>query len=85
MPYPPHPGYPYPQQLADQQLAKTLVMWSHILGWGGVAVMFLGAGFAGLAFRSATAASMVAGFGLVAAIVGAVLGQIGRAKQGRVI
>jgi hypothetical protein len=75
----------HPAQIKEQEDAKTLVMWSQILGWGGVGVMFVGAGVVGVLVSSATAASVVAGLGLVMAIIGAVIGQVGRAKQGRVI
>jgi hypothetical protein len=59
-------------------------MWSHILGWGGLGVLVMGT-IAAAALFGAAAAGGTAVVGIVAAIVGGILGQIGRAMQGRVI
>ena len=73
-----------PEQLQREATARTLVMWSHILGWGGLALLILGSIAAAMLF-GATAAGGTAVVGVGAAIVGGVLGQIGRGMQGRVI
>lgn len=78
------PPAPSAEQLQRAATARTLVMWSHILGWGGLVVLFVGAIVGGMLFGVA-GASGAAGLGLVCAVVGGVLGQIGRGMQGRVI
>jgi hypothetical protein len=65
--------------------AKRLVMYSHIFGWGGLGVLLFFAPALGITTRSGTLATIVAAVGLLATITGAVLGQVGRALQGRVI
>jgi hypothetical protein len=56
--------------------AKTLVLTSHIMGYGGLLLMIVGVvvGF-----------WVLAGSGVLSAIIGAILGQVGRGMQGRVI
>lgn len=73
------------QHLQKQQTAAKLVMWSHILGWGGLAFVFVGAIGLGILFQSPAAAGVGAGIGMLSAVVGAVIGQVGRAMQGRAI
>lgn len=79
---------PPPTRPEDPRAAK-LVMWSHVLGWGGLALLVVGAFVAGLAHRNdrdqAVFGMVMLGVGLVSAIVGAIIGQIGRGMQGRVI
>ncbi|HEU0034005.1 MAG TPA: hypothetical protein VFQ53_25435 [Kofleriaceae bacterium] len=74
-----------PQAAAEQEKAKKLVNLSHGLGWGGIGLLFVGAPAAGIALHSGVLAAVFAGLGLVSALVGAIVGQIGRAMQGRVI
>ena len=57
--------------------AKTLVLTSHIMGYGGLLLMIVGV-VVGLGFE-------LAGIGVLSAIIGAILGQVGRGMQGRVI
>jgi len=62
--------------------AKKLVTISHALGWGGIGVAFLiGPILAGAVNVPLGVAFIV--LGAICAIVGAVLGQVGRAMQGR--
>ncbi len=76
-----------PKQIARQEIARTLVIWSHILGWGGLAALII------LPFLVMVAThgergwpiAVAAGASVVSMIVGATLGQVGRAMQGRVI
>jgi uncharacterized membrane protein len=73
-----------PEQLARQARAKTLVNWSHVLGWGGLGMLLVGTcvtlGIAG------PAVAVVVGFGSgTSMVVGAIIGQIGRGMQGRAI
>lgn len=56
--------------------AKTLVLTSHIMGYGGLLLMIAG-GVVGF--------WVLAGSGVLSAIIGAILGQVGRGMQGRVI
>jgi hypothetical protein len=79
---------PYGQQpdpAATQASAARFVRWSRILGLGGLLLATAGACAAGAAFQSPTLVSVVVVLGFGLAIVGAVLGQIGRAMQGRVL
>jgi hypothetical protein len=64
--------------------AKKLVMWSHILGWGGLGVLIVGS-IAGGVLAGPTGAGVAAGIGLASAVTGAIIGQVGRGMQGRVI
>ncbi len=64
--------------------ARKLVLWSHILGWGGLGVLIVGS-IAGGVLAGPTGAGVGAGIGVVSAVTGAILGQIGRGMQGRVI
>ncbi|HET9623884.1 MAG TPA: hypothetical protein VFP84_21075 [Kofleriaceae bacterium] len=74
-----------------QARARKLVVSSHVLGWGGIAVA-LGGGALMMTMTShhhhhgsGGAGAALLGIGIVLAIVGAVLGQIGRGLQGRAI
>jgi len=81
-PPPPPPAAPVdPQQAAT---ARTLVMWSHILGWPFVGVLILGTP-AAAKLGGGVAGATVAGISVLCIIVGAILGQVGRGMQGRVI
>lgn len=87
-----HPyGSPYgpPMPPPPDPRAETLVRWSRILGWGGAALFLVGPIIAGMARRfegtQVIVGFAICGIGLAAAIGGAVVGQIGRAMQGRVI
>lgn len=66
-------------------LARKLVLWSHVLGWGGIAVLILGFPIGLAACQSPAAGGLLSGLGLVSAVVGAIIGQVGRGMQGRVI
>lgn len=76
--------YGYPQRMDDPR-ARGLIVASNWLGWGGIILLFLGSPAIGFATRTAFAAGVVAAIGIVCAIVGAILGQIGRGMQGRVV
>jgi len=65
--------------------AKRLVTISHILGWGGLGVLFLGSAAIGILTHSGGAAAITAGVGGISAVAGAIVGQVGRGMQGRVI
>ena len=85
--YPPYWGPP--PTPPENPRAKTLIFWSRILGWGGIAIFLFGS-IVGSVVMSAPAhdttvliVSAGGGFGIAA--VGAVIGQVGRAMQGRVI
>lgn len=82
---PSHPQHPHHGQWLQQQAkAKKLVNLSTILGWGGVGfLLVLGPGLA-MAVHVGLGGVMM-GLGFIAAIAGAVVGQVGRAMQGRVI
>jgi len=71
-------------QLEKQRTAQKLVMLSTIFGWGGVGCLLaLGPGVA-IAVNGMLGA-VIMGLGLISAIAGAVIGQVGRGMQGRVI
>jgi len=69
--------------------AVRLVRWSGILGWGGLGLFFVGGGGGLVASRYVMEMGVIPSFaaavGLTATVVGAILGQVGRAMQGRVI
>lgn len=69
----------------ELETARKLVMWSHILGWGGLGLLLVGAAVIGGLTGSITAGFIVAGLGGASAVIGAILGQVGRGLQGRVI
>jgi hypothetical protein len=73
-----------PVDPAKEATAKKLVLASHIMGYGGLVMMFGGAIVAGIALGG-TAAAIVGGIGLLMAIIGAIVGQVGRGMQGRAI
>jgi hypothetical protein len=80
-----HPQHPqHAHWLQQQAKAKKLVNLSTILGWGGVGFLLaLGPGIA-VAVHPGIGGVLM-GLGFLAAIGGAIVGQIGRAMQGRVI
>ena len=85
---PPIPPQPVPAQRIDparERTAKKLVNLSHLLGWGGLVFIFVGPLGAGLLLESGVAAGVAAVIGLVSAVAGAIVGQVGRGMQGRVI
>jgi hypothetical protein len=75
---------PSPEQLARQARARKLVNWSHVLGWGGLCVLPFGMGLAVAAAGPAVGGVVGVISGMIV-VVGAVLGQVGRGMQGRVI
>jgi hypothetical protein len=75
---------PSPDQLARQARAQTLVTWSHLLGWGGLVVLFVGTGIAGVAAGPA-AGAVVGILSGISVVVGGIIGQVGRGMQGRAI
>ena len=89
-PAPARPKAPAPREktkleLEKEQQAKTLVMWSHILGWGGLGLMVLSVVLFVTLRGGAEIAGYVVGFGFVSALVGGIIGQVGRGMQGRAI
>jgi hypothetical protein len=74
------------RQYNEQQRAKAkkLVLYSHILGWGGLGLLIAGSITMGI-LVGGTGALVTAGLGALCAVTGAVLGQVGRAMQGRVM
>lgn len=74
-----------PEQQAQAAKAKKLVGWSHLLGWGGLGLMFIGSIVVGIVAEQAEPVMFTAGLGFVLAIVGAIVGQVGRGMQGRVL
>lgn len=76
-----------PQKPVDpkkEALAKKLVIASHILGYGGL-VMLIGGCVLSAATDGGTLGIVVVVLGLLGAIVGAIIGQVGRGMQGRAI
>ncbi len=71
-------------QHENAQTARKLVIWSHILGWGGLAILLVGSVIGGR-IAGGTGAAVGVGIGLVSAVTGALLGQVGRGMQGRVV
>ena len=69
----------------QQQTAKKLVTISHALGWGGLGLLIFGpiVGFAALHSGKVAAAGAIVG--ALCAFGGAIVGQVGRGMQGRVI
>ena len=65
--------------------AQKLVNLSHIFGWGGLGMLFVGAPAVGIGLHSGFGAMVLAGGGILSAIGGAIIGQVGRGMQGRVI
>ena len=74
-----------PRQSSQESLAKKLVLWSRILGWSGLLIFVLGGPITCIALRTPKAGLIVSGLGLASAFVGGVIGQVGRAMQGRII
>jgi hypothetical protein len=75
---------PSPDQVARQARAQTLVNWSHVLGWGGLASLFVGTGIAGVA-GGPVAGGIVGVLSGISVVVGGIIGQVGRGMQGRAI
>jgi hypothetical protein len=73
-----------PEQLARQASAQKMVRWSHVLGWGGLAALFVGTA-AAAAVAGPAVAAVVATVAGVSTVTGAIIGQVGRGKQGRAI
>jgi hypothetical protein len=69
----------------DEAKAKRLILILRILGYDGLVVLFVGSIFMGVVFDSGVAAGACAVLGLIMAGVGAVIGQVSRAMQGRAI
>jgi hypothetical protein len=85
-----HPlGYaqPYPPgaRPPENPKARRLVRISEIMGWGGLLLLVLGPLAVGIALGSGALAAAVAVIAVVSLVVGAVIGQVGRAMQGRVV
>lgn len=82
---PSHPQHPHHGQWLQQQAkARKLVTISTIMGWGGVGfLLVIGPGMA-MAIHPALGGILM-GLGFLGAIAGAIIGQVGRAMQGRVI
>jgi hypothetical protein len=78
------PVQPSPEQLAYQARARTMVNWSHVLGWGGLAMLLVGTSTAAGVGGSAPAI-VVGVLSGISVIVGAIIGQVGRGMQGRAI
>lgn len=75
---------PSADQLARQAHAQKLVNWSHVLGWGGLASLFVGTGFAAAA-GGPVAGGIVGVLSGISVVVGGIIGQVGRGMQGRAI
>jgi hypothetical protein len=78
------PLNPNQAQLEQAAKAQQLVMWSRIGALAGFLVMFGGCGV-GIAARVPFISGVGVALGFIGLIVAAVVGQIGRAMQGRVI
>lgn len=76
---------PPPEFAENARKANQLVNLSHILGWGGLGMLILGPALAAGLGLGGTLAGILALLGVLSAIGGAVVGQVGRAMQGRVI
>ena len=84
--YSPRPTSQMPEatSTANSQTAKTMIVFSNICGWGGLALLFLLCPL--FAVVGASEFAVVLGsLGFLSACVGAILGQIGRGMQGRVL
>ncbi len=81
---PPPPGQ---SEAAVRQAltAKKLVNLSTILGWGGLGVFVILGPVLAITMHAGLLGGVLSLIGAVAAIAGAIVGQIGRAMQGRVI
>lgn len=84
-PYEPPKSAPVLHTRPENPTAIKLVRISRYLGWGGLLLMFLVGPGIGIAFQSIALVMILIGLGFISAVVGAVIGQIGRAMQGRVI
>jgi|GEM_PF-2270672 len=79
--------YPTPEELARAESARRQVRQSRWLGWGGLAMLFVGP-LVAIALTEGKMPQLygfIAAVGLLMAVAGAIIGQIGRAKQNRVI
>lgn len=81
---PQYPQDPQQAQLEQAAKAKQLVMWSRIGALTGFLVMLGGCGV-GVGVGIPILAAFGVGLGFVVLIVAAIVGQVGRAMQGRVI
>jgi hypothetical protein len=86
--------YARPMEKPVDPRAQRLVTISHWLGWGGILLLFIGGPAAGIiasvnAGRGSSApmaiGSVISLIGLLSAIIGAIVGQVGRGMQGRVV
>lgn len=71
-------------EVARQAQAKKLVGWSHVLGWGGLATLFVGT-FAAAVVAGPVVAGVVGAVAGISTVTGAIIGQVGRGMQGRAI
>jgi hypothetical protein len=78
-------GVAPPGAAEDAHKARKLVNLSHIFGWGGLGLLILGPILAASLRLGGKVGGGLAIVGVLSAIAGAILGQIGRAMQGRVI
>ncbi|MEJ7597721.1 MAG: hypothetical protein WKG01_07425 [Kofleriaceae bacterium] len=77
---------PQPDDARRQaEQARKLVNLSHLLGYGGLGAMLVLGPLLGYALHSIMVGLVIVGFGGVSAVGGAIVGQIGRGMQGRVI
>lgn len=76
---------PRPRDPERENKAKHLVIWSKVLGWGGLGTAVLVAPIVGVNVGSTPLGVFLVVLGLVVAIVGGVIGQVGRGMQGRVM
>jgi hypothetical protein len=93
--YPPqqlgYAGFPQayygPNGMTPQQAAKaqSMVRLSNWLGWGGLLMLFIGTPVVGIATESKFLAIAIGVIAVLACGIGAIVGQIGRGMQGRVV
>ena len=72
------------QREQQRQTAAKLVNLSTIFGWGGLGLVLVAGPGVAIAVNG-TFGVVLIGVGLISAIAGAVIGQVGRGMQGRVI
>jgi hypothetical protein len=73
-----------PVDNAKEAMASKLVNISHIMGYGGLALLIGGPIIGGI-LGSGMIAGVGAAVGIGSAIIGAIIGQVGRGMQGRAI
>jgi len=71
-------------QPEDNPTARKLVTASHILGYGGLVVLIFGP-VVGWGLGSGILSGIAATSGILMAVIGAIIGQVGRGMQGRAI